>query len=94
MSSNKSYEWENIDDDFFIRLFSNDKEVTKINDEDSISSHFKSKLPLDLDLRKGSWGMGVDKVVLANEQIINLDNRFKDPNDKVIDSGSLPKKKL
>ena len=93
MSSNKSYEWENVDDDFFIWLFSNDRDVSKVNDEDSIASHFKSKLPLDLDLRRGTWEMGVDKVILANEQNNNLDYRFKDPNDKVVDNGSLPEKK-
>ena len=68
--------------------------MSKINDEDSIGSHFKNKLPLDLDLRRGSWEMPVDKVTLANEQINNLNYCFKDPNEKVIDSGSLPKKNI
>ena len=54
MSSNKSYEWEIVEDDFFIRLFCNDEDVVKTNVDDSIQSHFISKLPLNLDLRKGS----------------------------------------
>ena len=91
VSSNKSYEWESVDDDFFIWLFSNDKDVVKANDDDSIQSHFISKLPLNLDLRKGSWEMGVDKIILNNEQINQLDYKIKDPNGKIIKEGTLPK---
>ena len=93
MSSNKNYSWESIDDDFFIWLFSNDKDVIRANDEDSIRSHFIGKLPLDLDLRKGVWEMGVDKIILNNEQSNGLDYNFKDEDDKVIKSGSLSEKR-
>ena len=93
MSSNKNYSWESIDDDFFIWLFSNDRDVNRANDEDSIRSHFIAKLPVDLDLRKGVWEMGVDKIILNNEQSNGLDYNFKDEDDKVIKSGSLLEKR-
>ena len=92
MTSNKNYSWESIDDDFFIWLFSNDRDVVRANDKDSIRSHFIAKLPLDLDLRKGVWEMGVDKIIINNEQSNELDYNFKDEDGKVIKSGVFRKK--
>ena len=93
MSSNKDYSWESIDDDFFIWLLSNDKDVIRANDRDSVRSHFIAKLPLDLDLRKGVWEMGVDKVIFNNEQSNELDYIFKDEDGTVKKSGSLSEKR-
>ena len=93
MSSNKDYSWESIDDDFFIWLLSNDKDVIRANDRDSVRSHFIGKLPLDLDLRKGVWEMGVDKVIFNNEQSNELDYNFKDEDSNIKKSGSLSEKR-
>ena len=93
MSSNKDYSWESIDDDFFIWLLSNDKDVIRANDRDSVRSHFIGKLPLDLDLRKGVWEMGVDKVIFNNEQSNELDYNFKDEDGNIKRSGSLSEKR-
>ena len=38
--------------------------------------------------------MGVNKIILNNEQIIQLDHNIKDPNGKIIKEGKLPKKKI
>ena len=70
MSSNRDFTFLNKDDDFSVVLLSNDKKTVRMSEEDSIRSHFKSILPVHLDLSKGQWEIAVDKVILSNRQIM------------------------
>ena len=84
MSSNRDFTFLNKDDDFSVVLLSNDKKTERMSEEDSIRSHFKSILPVHLDLSKGQWEIAVDKVILSNRQNNAMKLRVSSKSGKIL----------
>ena len=84
MSSNRDFTFLNKDDDFSVVLLSNDKKTVRMSEEDSIRSHFKSILPVHLDLSKGQWEIAVDKVILSNRQNNAMKLRVSSKSGKIL----------
>ena len=55
-----------------------------MSEEDSIRSHFKSILPVHLDLSKGQWEIAVDKVILSNRQNNAMKLRVSSKSGKIL----------
>ena len=62
----KSYQHFNSDDDFYVQCISNDPLSERMDDEDSIRTYWRNRLPLPLDFNKSAWEVGVAQVMMRN----------------------------
>lgn len=78
MISLKDYTYYVSDDDFFIHLNSNDKNAVKLSEKDSIRTHWRTYLPMEINFRTESWEIALVQLMLKNIQKDNLKLKILD----------------